>query len=177
MQGLDRRKETFLCACRSCGWKCSYLRADLFGLPEKQDKDPDDPRSARQNHRPRRQKVARVQRQAARRGPPANRPQRNQNRLGWLKRRTRQVTRMPFPILSFVVAPDSRTIVFVTTEPAGTASVPVIYSIQDDGRRLTRVTSDNRQTKAAKVGQVVAAVLVAEFPISRFARWLHSLFQ
>ena len=52
-----------------------------------------------------------------------------------LKRRTRQVTRMPFPISNFIVTPDSRSIVFVTTEPAGVASVPVIYSIQDDGRR------------------------------------------
>src|SRR6185295_15509384 len=39
------------------------------------------------------------------------------------------------------LTPDSRTIVFVTSEPAGVASVPVIYSIQEDGRRLTRVTA------------------------------------
>ena len=58
-----------------------------------------------------------------------------------LKHRTRQITRMPFPISSYRVAPDSRTIVFVTSEPAGMASVPVIYSIQDDGKRLTRITS------------------------------------
>ena len=48
---------------------------------------------------------------------------------------------MPFPIFSYRVAPDSRTIIFVTTEPAGIASVPVIYSIQDDGKRLTRILS------------------------------------
>ena len=128
-------------------------------------KIPDDPRSATQNHRPRRQKAARVQRQAARRGPPANRPPRNQNRSGLGATHTSSDAHA-FPNPQFLVAPDSRTIVFVTTEPAGTASVPVIYSIQDDGRRLTRVTSDNA-TKAAKVVQVVAAVLVAEFPISR----------
>jgi tricorn protease len=58
-----------------------------------------------------------------------------------LKRRTRQVTRMPFPVQSYALTPDSRTIVFVTSEPAGMASVPVIYSIQEDGRRLTRITS------------------------------------
>ena len=46
-----------------------------------------------------------------------------------LKRRTRQVTRMPFPVSNFILTPDSRTIVFVTSEPAGIASVPVIYSI------------------------------------------------
>jgi tricorn protease len=58
-----------------------------------------------------------------------------------MKRRTRQITRMPFPISSYTIAPDSRTIVFVTSEPAATASVPVIYSIQDDGKRLMRITS------------------------------------
>jgi tricorn protease len=56
-----------------------------------------------------------------------------------LKRRTRQVTRMPFSILDYTVAPDSRTIAFVTTEPAGTRTIPVVYTIQQDGRRLTRV--------------------------------------
>ncbi len=58
-----------------------------------------------------------------------------------LKRRTRQVTRMPFPVFNYTTSPDNRTIVFVTTEPAGMASVPVIYAIQDDGKRLTRVTA------------------------------------
>jgi tricorn protease len=56
-----------------------------------------------------------------------------------LKRRTRQITRMPFAIASYAIAPDSRTIAFVTTEPAGTRTLPVIYTIQQDGRRLTRV--------------------------------------
>jgi len=79
-----------------------------------------------------------------RRGPAAERRQPPREiKMDWagLKRRTRQITRMPFPIFSYTVAPDSRTIVFVTTEPAGTANVPVIYSIQDDGRRLARITS------------------------------------
>jgi tricorn protease len=56
-----------------------------------------------------------------------------------LKRRTRQVTRMPFSILNYVVAPDSRSIAFVTTEPAGMRTQPVLYTIQQDGRRLARV--------------------------------------
>ncbi|MEK6280039.1 MAG: S41 family peptidase [Acidobacteriota bacterium] len=80
----------------------------------------------------------------ARRGPPADRRQPPREiKMDWagLKRRTRQVTRMPFPVSNYTVAPDSRTIVFVTTEPAGPASVPVIYSIQDDGKRLTRLSS------------------------------------
>jgi tricorn protease len=80
----------------------------------------------------------------ARRGPPADRRQpAREIKLDWagLKRRTRQITRMPFPVTNYAVAPDSRTLVFVTTEPAGTANVAVIYSIQDDGKKLTRITS------------------------------------
>jgi tricorn protease len=73
---------------------------------------------------------------------PANRPP-HETKVDWagLKHRTRQITRMPFPISSYTIAPDSRTIVFVTSEPAGTASTPVIYSIQEDGKRLTRVAA------------------------------------
>jgi tricorn protease len=56
-----------------------------------------------------------------------------------LKRRTQQVTRMPFPVFNYAIAPDNRTVVFVTTEPAGIRSIPVIYSIQEDGKRLTRI--------------------------------------
>ncbi|MDT5122273.1 MAG: tricorn protease [Acidobacteriota bacterium] len=59
-----------------------------------------------------------------------------------LKHRTKQLTRMPFPIGgSYTISPDSRTIVFVTTEPGVPFSVPVIYSVQEDGKRLTRITS------------------------------------
>lgn len=78
----------------------------------------------------------------ARQRPPANRPPR-EIKMDWdgLKRRTRQITRMPFPVFNYTIAPDSRTIVFITTEPAGPASIPVVYSIQDDGKRLTRVTA------------------------------------
>jgi tricorn protease len=77
----------------------------------------------------------------ARRGPADRRGPAREIKMDWtgMKRRTRQITRMPFPVSSYTVAPDSRTIVFVTTEPAGIASVPVIYSIQDDGKRLTRI--------------------------------------
>ncbi|MCA1619195.1 MAG: DPP IV N-terminal domain-containing protein [Acidobacteria bacterium] len=58
-----------------------------------------------------------------------------------LKRRTRQLTRMPFPVTSFEVSPDGRSVVFTTFELAGQANVPVIYSVQEDGRRLTRITA------------------------------------
>src|SRR5437588_4428971 len=65
---------------------------------------------------------------------PMNRPP-HETKMDWtgLKHRTRQVTRMPFAISSYTVAPDSRTIVFVTSEPSATASVPVIYAIQEYG--------------------------------------------
>jgi tricorn protease len=58
-----------------------------------------------------------------------------------LKRRTRQVTRMPYAVTTYAIAPDSHTIAFLTSEPASTRTVPVIYTIQDTGRRLTRVTT------------------------------------
>jgi tricorn protease len=60
-----------------------------------------------------------------------------------LKRRTKQLTRMPFPVTGGNITPDGRTLVFVTSEPAGLFNVPVIYAVGDDGRRLTRITSGN----------------------------------
>lgn len=79
----------------------------------------------------------------ARRGPAERRQPPKEIKVDWagLKRRTRQITRMPFPVSNYTVAQDSRTLVFVTTEPAGIASIPVIYSIQDDGKRLMRILS------------------------------------
>ena len=112
---------------------------------EKQDRDPDDPEERAEQTPPTPPAGEAGEEGAAppvRQRPPANRPPR-EIKMDWdgLKRRTRQITRMPFPILNFTIAPDSRTIVFVTTEPAGPASIPVIYSIQDDGRRLSRITA------------------------------------
>ncbi|HEU4388789.1 MAG TPA: biopolymer transporter Tol, partial [Blastocatellia bacterium] len=75
-------------------------------------------------------------------GAPRNQPPR-EIKIDWdgLKRRTRQLTRMPFAVFNYTISPDSRTIIFVTSEPAGQRNTPVIYSIQEDGRRLTRVAS------------------------------------
>jgi tricorn protease len=89
-----------------------------------------------------------------RRGPAERRQPPREIKMDWsgLKRRTRQITRMPFPISNYNVAPDSRTIVFVTSEPAGPASVPVIYSIQDDGKRLTRITSGQPPSEGGQGG-------------------------
>src|SRR6185436_19063607 len=44
-------------------------------------------------------------------------------------------------VFDYAIGSDNRTIVFVTSEPAGLRNIPVIYSIQEDGRRLTRVTA------------------------------------
>lgn len=48
---------------------------------------------------------------------------------------------MPFPVGTYAITPDSRTVVFVTSEPAGLNNVPVLYSIQEDGKRLSRILS------------------------------------
>ncbi|MGI9168254.1 MAG: S41 family peptidase [Pyrinomonadaceae bacterium] len=112
---------------------------------ERLDRDPDDP-----EERPEPETAATAPGEATaegtpppRRSPAERRQPPKEIKMDWagLKRRTRQITRMPFPVQNYTVAPDSRTIVFVTTEPAGTGTVPVIYSIQDDGKRLTRITS------------------------------------
>ncbi len=110
---------------------------------EKLERDPDDPEERPET--------------PAFQGPPAGEgeegagPQRrptgprppHETKMDWvgMKRRTRQITRMPFPISTYNVTPDSRTIVFVTTEPGATFATPVVYSIQEDGKRLTRITA------------------------------------
>ncbi|HKR13558.1 MAG TPA: S41 family peptidase [Pyrinomonadaceae bacterium] len=113
-------------------------------LLERQDKDPDDAEERAETEAPAREPAAEGGEGATppARRPPANRPPRD-IKMDWdgMKRRTRQVTRMPFPVLGYTLAPDSRTIVFVTTEPTAQASLPVIYSIQEDGRRLTRIAA------------------------------------
>ncbi len=44
------------------------------------------------------------------------------------------------PVFNYTVAPDSRTIVFVTTEPAGFA-IPSSIRFRKTARRLNRVTA------------------------------------
>src|SRR5260370_6746603 len=104
---------------------------------ERLDRDPDDPED---------QAAPATPDDAGEGAPPPRRPMNRppqETKADWagLKHGTRQVTRMPFRISSYAVAPDSRTVVFVTSEPAGIASTPVIYSIQEDGKRLTRVAA------------------------------------
>jgi len=109
---------------------------------EKLDRDPDDPEERPEAEAP--QFTQGEDGAGPPRRPAGPRPP-HETKMDWagMKRRTRQVTRMPFPISTFNVTPDSRMLVFVTSEPSATAQVPVIYSIQEDGRRLTRVTAGN----------------------------------
>jgi tricorn protease len=114
---------------------------------EHQDKDPDDPEERAEAAEPPAGPPPAAEGEEgaappARPRPQANRPPR-EIKMDWegLKRRTRQITRMPFPVLNYTITPNSRTLVFVTTEPAGPATIPVIYSVQDDGRRLSRITA------------------------------------
>jgi tricorn protease len=102
---------------------------------EKQERDPDDP-----DDRP---EAADASDAGGARRPPANNQPIREVQIDWagLKRRTRQITRMPFAIGAYAISPDSRTIVFLTSEPATLRTVPVVYSIQEDGRRLTRITT------------------------------------
>src|SRR5262245_1987127 len=105
---------------------------------EREDRDPNDPEM-----RPEQPEASDQEGGQRRAGPPQrNQPPREIN-IDWagLKRRTRQLTRMPSSVFNYTVTPDSRTIVFVTSELAGLRNTPVIYSIQEDGRRLNRVTA------------------------------------
>jgi len=128
------------------GRKLYFIRSDGFGggggaaagqrniyamTLEREERDPDDPA---ERNEPAETGTA-ASRQAAAPATPRT------VTIDWpgLERRTRQVTRMPFAISSYTVAPDSRSLAFVTTEPAGVRTQPVIYTIQQDGRRLTRV--------------------------------------
>ncbi|MDQ3011769.1 MAG: S41 family peptidase, partial [Acidobacteriota bacterium] len=106
---------------------------------ERQDKDPNEPDENAEQTDPAADAAAR---RAASGGAQRNQPPKDVN-IDWagLKRRTRQVTRMPFGAFNYTVAPDSRTIVFLTSEPSNLRNVPVIYSIQDDGKRLTRIAA------------------------------------
>lgn len=64
-------------------------------------------------------------------------------KIDWsgLKRRTRRVTRSSAPIFSYTPAWDSKTLVFVASDGPGGRGIPTLYAIQDDGKRLTRITS------------------------------------
>jgi tricorn protease len=54
-----------------------------------------------------------------------------------LKRRTRQVTRQASAVFNYLPGNDSRSLIFVSSDGSGTRGVPTLYSIQDDGKRLS----------------------------------------
>jgi tricorn protease len=89
-----------------------------------------------------------------RRQPGAQRQPPKPVQIDWagLKRRTRQLTRMPFPVTDYTVSPDGRTLAFATFELAGPANVPVIYSMQEDGKRLTRLTAGTAPATGGDAG-------------------------
>ncbi len=151
------------------GRKLFFVRTDSFGGGggfgnasvqiysvglEKLERDPDDPEE--------RPETPAFQGPVAGEGDEGAAPQRrpagprppHETKMDWvgMKRRTRQITRMPFPISTYSLAPDSRTIVFVTTEPGATFATPVIYSIQDDGKRLTRIVAGGPPTGEGEGG-------------------------
>ena len=135
---------------------------------ERLERDPDDPED---------QAAPATPDDAGEGAPPPRRPMNrtpHETKVDWvgLKHRTRQITRMPFPISSYTVAPDSRTIVFVTSEPAGIASLPVIYSIQDDGKRLTRVAAGGPPTGEGEGGGGGVGGGISDLNISRDGRTL-----
>ena len=126
------------------GRKLYYIRGErpIFGgasqqiystLLERQERDPDDPE---ERPEPREEGESRAERPK-----PAAPPKEIKIDFAGLKRRTRQLTRMPHEVGTFTITPDSRAIVFTVTEPAGRGTSTAIYSIQEDGRRLTRITS------------------------------------
>lgn len=135
------------------GRKLYFVRTEGFGggggqasaqiysvVLEREERDPTDPEDRPETGDLQDQSNEAVTRRIA--SNQRNAPPKEIN-IDWagLKRRTRQLTRMPFAVFNYAIAPDNRTVVFVTTEPAGLRNVPVIYSIQEDGRRLTRVTA------------------------------------
>jgi tricorn protease len=61
-------------------------------------------------------------------------------------RRARQLTRTPDNITSLSVAPDGKTVVFVTSGVEGGRSVQSIWSLQIDGEKLTRVAQSTMAT-------------------------------
>ncbi len=104
---------------------------------EREERDPSDPEDRADIENPAPETMMQRMQPGQRNQPP------REINIDWagLKRRTKQVTQMPFAVFNYTIAPDNRTIVFVTTEPSATRSVPVIYSIQEDGKRLTRIAS------------------------------------
>ncbi len=81
-------------------------------------------------------------------------------KIDWagLKRRTRQVTPATLSAFNYLPGLDGKTIIFVGSEGGGRGiggggggggAAPTLYSIQDDGKRLSRITSGAAPTPTA----------------------------
>jgi tricorn protease len=135
----------------------SLSSAQIYSIAlEKLERDPDDAEErAEQEAAEARPQPSGEAGGGAARTSPAQRPAPKPVNIDWagLKRRTRQLTRMPFAVTSYNVSPDSKSVVFITSEPSGAAAnIPVVYSIQEDGKRLTRITSGTPPTDSAGDG-------------------------
>lgn len=76
-------------------------------------------------------------------GPPTGgEPQRVEVKIDWdgLDRRIRQLTRLSDNITTAVPSPDSRLVAFVAVSTDDGRPTSSIYTIQEDGQRLTRIT-------------------------------------
>jgi tricorn protease len=111
--------------------------AQIYVIPlERQDRDPDEPDE-------RAELTDSATDQPAAAGRRALQPQPiTEAKIDWagLKRRTKQVTRMPYPVNGYGLAPDNKTIIFAVNEITSQRPAPAIYSIQDSGKRLTRLS-------------------------------------
>ena len=106
----------------------------LYCIPlEKIDKDPEEAESARADGS---NPPAETRRGSAARTDPPKEPT-----IDWagLKRRTRQVTRT-MSVSSYVPANDNKTLLLVASEGRGGGGGASIYSIEDDGKKLNRLT-------------------------------------
>jgi tricorn protease len=72
-------------------------------------------------------------------------------RIDWpgIRRRTRQITRLPYGVTSYTISEDGRTIAATTSEPTGARNIPTIYTVSTDGKRTTRVATMQRLMPAA----------------------------
>jgi tricorn protease len=111
---------------------------------ERQDKDPDDPeeRPETDDNAASGQGAPQGGRggRGAAGGNAAPQPVKEAN-IDWdgIKRRTLEVTRMPYGVQSYIAAFDSHTLILTTSEPAGGRNTPAIYTVQDDGKQLSRI--------------------------------------
>lgn len=78
----------------------------------------------------------------AQQGPPSGPPVKVEVKIDWdgLARRIRQVTRLGDSVMAAVPSPDSRLYAFVTVGEQEGRRLSALYTIQEDGERMTRVT-------------------------------------